>query len=256
MRIRSTIFRCAALFLLSAALSGCLPSSSSSIDDEKDPHYINGRNRVSGRDFKGAMDEYEKALEANPRNSAAHRELGFVCGEQLKDYAGAIYHLQQYLKLRPQAENAKIIGDWIRTYKAELVKSDFIAPMNIGAQRDLERLTTENNTLKRQIEALQTQLGTRQVLETNLPSPSPVHKSTSVVETVSANSANFPTGRNSVSRETPAAARPRTYTVRSGDTVTSIAKQCRVKLNSLLQSNPSVDSRKLKVGQTLTIPAS
>ncbi len=236
---------------LTAVLSGCLPSSSSNVDEEKDLHYINGRNRVSGLDYKGAVDEYEKALETNPRNSAAHRELGFVCGEQMKDYAAAIYHLQQYLKLRPNADNAKIIGDWIRTYKSELVKSDFVAPMNIGVQRDLERLTTENNALKRQIEFLQTQLGTRMVLASNLAPQT--HASLLPPEN--------PGGRTqanaNVRRETsPPPALKKSYTVKSGDTVTSIAKDCGVKINALLQANPNVDPRRLKVGQVLTIPAS
>jgi LysM repeat protein len=216
-------------------------------------HYINGRNRVSGLDYKGAVDEYEKALEANPRNSAAHRELGFVCGENIKDYAAAIFHLQQYLKLRPNAENSKIIGDWIRTYKSELVKSDFVAPMNIGAQRDLERLTTENTALKRQIELLQTQLGTRMALaSTNSSASQPIHIANTQPEVRSGGTANSLINRG----VTPLPAARRTYTVKSGDTVTSIAKECNVKINTLLQANPNVDPRRLKVGQNLTVPSS
>ena len=252
MRFWPIVRRSAAMLCLTAAMSGCLPSSTSNVDEEKDLHYINGRNRVSGLDYKGAVEEYEKALEANPRNSAAHRELGFVCGEQMKDYAAAIYHLQQYLKLRPNAENSKIIGDWIRTYKSELVKTDFVAPMNIGVQRDLERLTTENTALKRQIELLQTQLGTRMVLASNL-APQTLHNGTAVSDPRLANPNPTIATRRETSTQTP---KPRTYTVKSGDTVTSIAKECGVKINTLLQANPSVDPRRLKVGQVLNVPTS
>jgi LysM repeat protein len=250
MRVASLVFRFAASVVLAVAMSGCLPASSSSVDEEKDPHYINGRNRASGLDFRGAIDEYEKALENNPHNSAAHRELGFVYGEQMKDHAAAIYHLQQYLKYHSTAENAELIKGWIRTYKTELVKTDFIAPMNLGMQRDLERLTTENANLKRQVEQLSIQLGSREVLATNIVQPRTTQPTGATdIRTAGVQTQPRPTPR-------PEPVRQRTHTVKAGDTVSSIAKELGVKINSLLQANPGVDPRRLKPGQTLNVPTS
>ncbi|MDB6024313.1 MAG: LysM peptidoglycan-binding protein [Verrucomicrobiales bacterium] len=237
-------------------MCGCLPSSSSESDEQKDPHYINGRNLVSGLDYKGAVNEFEKALEVNPRSAAAHFELALIYGEQMKDHAAAIYHLQQHLKLRPTSEYADRINGLIRTYKTELVKSDFIAPMNLGMQRDLERLTTENTMLKRQVETLQSQLGTRQVLATNTAQPS-ARYANPVLENRVPSTGQPTSPRLSSPRETVTPLpRAKSYTVKSGDTVTSIAKECRVKISTLLQANPGVDPRRLKVGQPLNVPAS
>src|SRR5262245_18431444 len=104
MTLRSILHRCAESVILAAAVSGCLPSTSNDVDEAKDLHYINGRNRASSLDYKGAIAEFEKALETNPRNAKAHYEVGLIYGEQMKDFATAIYHLQQHLRLRPTSE--------------------------------------------------------------------------------------------------------------------------------------------------------
>ncbi len=44
------------------------------------------------------------------------------------------------------------------------------------------------------------------------------------------------------------------YTIQSGDTFTKIASQTGVKLQALLDANPGVDPRRLRVGQVITIP--
>lgn len=44
------------------------------------------------------------------------------------------------------------------------------------------------------------------------------------------------------------------YTIQSGDTFSSIASKSGVKLQALLDVNPGVDPRRLRVGQVITIP--
>jgi LysM repeat protein len=44
--------------------------------------------------------------------------------------------------------------------------------------------------------------------------------------------------------------------VQAGETFTSIASRHRISVTQLQAANPGVDSRRLKVGQTLTIPSS
>jgi LysM repeat protein len=48
----------------------------------------------------------------------------------------------------------------------------------------------------------------------------------------------------------------RTHTVKAGETPSLIARKYGVKLESLMAANPSVDARRLKVGQLLRIPGS
>jgi LysM repeat protein len=49
--------------------------------------------------------------------------------------------------------------------------------------------------------------------------------------------------------------RLRTHTVKAGESPYTIAKQHGVKLDALLKENPNLDPRRLKVGQTLNLPA-
>jgi LysM repeat protein len=240
--------RCLTLILL-LGLFGCDSGPETSLDEQKDPHYLNGRNRVSSQDYAGAIDEFEKALQANPRSASAHFELAWLNEEQMKDYAAAIYHYEQHLKLRPNSDYAERAKDHIRACKMDLVKNEVLAPVNQGMQRDLDRLGAENLLLKRQLEALQAQLAAR-------PS-TPIN--TSVANVASSEPTPIPQTRvtNSESHNSTAQAttsRPKTHLVKSGETITAIAARYNVKLSSFLAANPKADPRRLKVGQTLVIP--
>ena len=238
--------RCLILILL-LSLSGCDSVPETSLDEQKDPHYLNGRSRVSSQDYKGAMEEFEKALEANPRSASAHFELGWLNEEQMKNYAAAIYHYEQHLRLRPASDYAGRAKDRIRSCKMDLVKTEVLAPVNQGMQRDLERLGAENLLLKRQLEALQTQLAARPVAPVSNTGgsssvPDPIPRAQTRVT-------------NSEPRVIPTpSVRPKTHIVKAGETITAIAAKYNVKLNLFLAANPRVDPRRLKVGQSLTIP--
>ena len=53
----------------------------------------------------------------------------------------------------------------------------------------------------------------------------------------------------------PTSPSPRTHTIKPGETPTSIARQYGIKLQMLLEANPSVSARRLKIGQALNIPS-
>src|SRR5690349_9175653 len=108
--------RCAlAMLLLSVA--GCLPGSQGEMEEEKEPHFITGKSCIAGMDYKGAIEEFEKAVEINPHSAAAHFQLGMLYEEKEPDPAAAIYHYQQYLKWRPKAENAEVVAMHITNCK-------------------------------------------------------------------------------------------------------------------------------------------
>src|SRR6185437_11881310 len=93
----------AALTLIS--VNGCLPSDSSQVDDEKEPHYVLGKNRVNSLDYPGAIEAFSEALEVNPHSAAAHFQLACLFDTSPQsDPAAAIYHYQEYLRLNPNAE--------------------------------------------------------------------------------------------------------------------------------------------------------
>ncbi|MGD1086192.1 MAG: hypothetical protein ABSA47_15765, partial [Verrucomicrobiota bacterium] len=72
MKCLRPIFFSAVCMLLAAGLSGCFPSGDNSLDEEKDPHYQRGMDLINSQEYKAAVDEFERALETNPRSASAH----------------------------------------------------------------------------------------------------------------------------------------------------------------------------------------
>src|SRR5437016_2523158 len=87
------------LLLCACALTGCLPSSQSQLDEEKEPHFLEGKSRLNARDYKGGLESFERALQVNPHSASAHFELAVLCEQNKQDYAAAIYHFEHFLEL-------------------------------------------------------------------------------------------------------------------------------------------------------------
>ncbi|HZM04115.1 MAG TPA: LysM peptidoglycan-binding domain-containing protein [Candidatus Saccharimonadales bacterium] len=246
MRLRG-IAQCAILLLLLGCVGGCLPGDNH-LDEEKDPHFQRGRNLVSSQDFKGAVDEFEKALETNPRSAAAHFELGWLYDTKINDYAAAIYHYQKHLQLQPDSERASLVKERIRGCKQELANTEFPLPNNQNLQREVDRLNAENMALRQQVDSLRNRVSAAP-LPTPIPSPAPAPAQP-------VHYAAAPTPR----LETPHAAgsfpppRPRVHIVKSRETITSIAARYGVKPGVILSLNPHTDPRHLRVGQSLNLP--
>jgi len=249
-----------ALFLLAGlVLSGCLRSAPSQLDEEKESHFLLGRSRVSAMDYPGAIESFGKALEVNPRSGAAHFELACLFDKREADPAAAIYHYQQYLKLRPKADNAETVNQHIYALKQELAKTVSLGPVTERQQREFERLVEENRRLNEEVEkwracAIRLQALTNQAVAASSPTPRLVKAATSGQSQASGSTP--PTAaRNSAPLAAPAATQ-RTHTVKAGETAAMIARQYGVRVGALLTANPRIEPRRLHVGQTLNIPVS
>src|SRR5512140_3962285 len=103
MSLSSAFIRLLMLALLAVGASGCFPLADGPTEEEKDPHYLAGKSRLSGMDYDGAIAAFENALISNPKSAAAHFELALLYEEKKNDYAAAIYHYQRHLELRPES---------------------------------------------------------------------------------------------------------------------------------------------------------
>jgi LysM repeat protein len=245
-----------AMVLLGLATSGCFPSGRSPLDEQKEPHFLAGKARVNSLDYKGAIEAFERALEANPRSASAHFELALLYEKTETDFAGAIYHFERYLGLRPDMDNAEIVRQRVIACKQELAKTVSLGPVTQTMQRDLERLTAENREMRRQLEAWQAYYASHTPATTNSPILMPVKPGA-----VSAPSSALQGQAISELTSQPAGSRQptgpteKTHIVKAGESPYSIAKKCGVKLDALLSANPNVDPKRLRIGQTLVIPA-
>ncbi|MGC8829712.1 MAG: LysM peptidoglycan-binding domain-containing protein [Verrucomicrobiia bacterium] len=256
----SKITRIILTIVVVVVLSGCYPSEYDQLNEQRDPHFLAGKAYLNTFNYRAAAEEFEKALESNPRSASAHFELGLLYEQKLaieNAPAIAIYHFDKFLQLRPNSEYAPIVRQKILACKREIAKPFAVDPGAQSYLREYERLKAENAQLKSQIELWQ-------VYYSNL-----MARAQSVIvsqpQTVQPSAQKEPSATANVVAKIPPApiiTQPpqktyestTKYTVKAGDTMAAIAKRYGISLNSLTAANPGVDPRRLKVGQTLNIP--
>src|SRR5437667_166099 len=160
------------LLLIVACFCGCESPRGVDRDEQKNPHFLEGKERAKARDYKGAIEAFQHAVESNPNSALAHFELGMLY-EKHDDqnewrHVLALYHYYRAYELRPNAypaDNAKVR---IQACRQELAKAESLAPLYPSMQRELEKLREENSQLHRQLEFLQAQaLANTAALTTN-----------------------------------------------------------------------------------------
>jgi tetratricopeptide (TPR) repeat protein len=237
---------------LGLALAGCVPSDQGAADDEKEPHYILGQNRVNAMDYQGAVEAFEQSLEANPHSAAAHFQLAMLYDEKVSDPAAAIYHYQEYLKYNPQAGNADIVKLRITACKQELAADVMQLPSSPAAQRQLQELADKNRQLQDEVDKWRAYYASQQAAKTNW-SVAAVNQSDNLE-----NSGSPAHQRPAVTDERQPArpvASPRLHKIARGETLAAIARQSNISLNAILAANPGLDPKKLRVGQVVNVPS-
>ena len=245
------------------AANGCSSTDQSPQDDEKEPHFALGKSRINQMDYNGAVDAFQEALEVNPHSAAAHFQLACLFDTKASDPAAAIYHYRQYLKFEPGARNADVIRQRIDSCKQQLATDVMQMPSAPAAQQQLEKLVDQNRQLQQKVDQLQLvvkqwsdyagQLAARNSTANNNPQPqgtSPLPDD--MTQPAPAANAPITPAKPAPAKSTPA----RTHTVAAGETLAAIARKHGVSLNALESANPSINPKKLRVGQVLNLPAS
>jgi LysM repeat protein len=274
------LFRLLALALLLPLWFGCSPVREAQLDEQRNPYFIEGKDRVGSRDYKGAIAAFEKALETNPRSALAHFELAVLyeqhSDQREDDYVAALYHYNQVVRLRPHAYPADNARQRIASCKQELVRSQSMAPVYQQTVREIDRLKEENQQLRRQVETLSTQaasqfiapaaLTSRQTPATQPGSARPegpiasasrsgrVDGTTETPILVVTNSIATAAKERETKGTQSTRATGRSHTVKAGETPYSIARSYGVRPDALLAANPGLDARRVRIGQTLAIP--
>jgi len=244
--------------LIAVALCGCDQPRGAEVDEQRNPHFIEGKERSKARDIKGAIEAFQHALDANPNSALAHFELGMLYEKYDEQnewrYILALYHYYRAYELRPNAypaDNAKLR---MQACRQELAKTESIAPLYPAMQRDLEKLREENLQLKKQVDYLQTQLLARISVTNQVTSPQPRPAASTNAD--STENSRLTKVQNSDRTAAPVAGTTRKHTVREKETFASIARLYHLRLETLMAANPSVEPKRLRAGQTLNIPNS
>jgi LysM repeat protein len=236
---------------LGCLLMGCNYNTPTTQDEQRDPYFLLGNNRAKSLDFVGATEAFLKALEVNPRSASAHYELANLYEGKINEPARAIYHYERFLQYQPKADNADIIRAHITACKQELAKSLSIGPLTPNMQYKMDKLVAENLQLRQTLDSVQRRL----TIATNMMTPQALawlaNQVTNLPPSTLTNTAST---KGKTVLQANVAGVSKTYIVRSGDTPALIAKRHNMRVQALLNANPGLDARKLKVGQTLNIP--
>ena len=237
-------------------VNGCLPSDSSPLDEEKEPHFVLGKSRVNAMDYAGAVEAFGESLEANPHSAAAHFQLACLFDQKESDPAAAIYHYQEFLRLNPKADNAEVIQQRIYSCKQQLAADVLPLPSAPAAQKQLEDLAEKNHQLSDENEKWRAYYAAQQAAQKNSPTTLPNNFAPTgnpTPDDISAAPANVPAAKPATVAHTQVA-KPRTHTVAAGETLAAIARKSGVSLAAIEAANPGVTPKKLRVGQALNLP--
>jgi LysM repeat protein len=232
---------------LCLALGGCDPSGQSAAEDEKEPHFVLGQNRVNAMDYSGAIEAFEESLEANPHSAQAHYQLAMLYGEKEHDPAAAIYHYQQYLRFNPKAANADIVNEHINTCKQQLAADVLQLPSSSAAQQQLQQLADKNRQLQDEVDKWRAYYASQSAQVKTAPPATPISLAAPSTAPVNPPATEVLTLR-------PPVAKPRTHAVTAGETPATIARKYGVNLNSLLAANPGLQPTHMHVGQVINLP--
>jgi LysM repeat protein len=252
-----------ALLLNCFALSGCLPSLQSQLDEEKDPHFLEGKGRVNSMDYDGAIQSFENALAANPKSASAHFELGWLYDQRKAEPATAIYHYARFVAAHASGEKADRARTRILACKQELARTVSLAPVTQNMQHEFDQLTEENRRLREEVERWRAYY-LRMQGQSNVPSADLAERVVAqpaaapalrTSQTTASRPADAPSATATPPRAANAATGAKTHTVKGGETPSAIARKYNIKVATLMAANPRTDARHLQVGQTLSIPS-
>jgi tetratricopeptide (TPR) repeat protein len=248
-----------ALLVLLAA-GGCAPAPGARMDEQREPHFLQGKNRLQALDYAGAIESFERAVEVNPRSAAAHFELGLLYEQRANDPATAVHHYNRFLRLRPDSPLADTVRQRILLCKQTLASEVALGPVTQPIQQEIEKLSAENNRLRQRVSELEEILARRP--STNQLSTAANHQPpprTPLAPHTAPAPAPPPPNPPSTSpgpgSPPPLAPAARTYQVQSGDTLYAIARRHGVTVDALKAANPGLTERNLPVGRTLKLPA-
>lgn len=265
MSVWSVITRWAFALALVVALGGCLPSSDSQSDEQKDPYYLAAMSYKRSLNFKGAVEYFEKALDANPRNASAHMELGALYEQKVQNEnapAIAIFHYTRFLQLRPESELAEFIREHIKACRTEIAKPIALTPGTAQSfMREMERLKAENAQLRTQLDAWARSAQQAAPAPGQIPVVQPPQQPVQPV--VQPQPRPAPQGIAAVPPVRPPEPVPvavkntpqvRKHKVAAGETPATIARRYGVSADKLVEANPGLNPRRMRVGQELNIP--
>lgn len=255
-------------FCLSLWMIACAPGGVEVVSETDEKQYQLAQNYKSEGRVEDALSAFIRVIDARRDAPESHFEAGYIFLHNLKNPIRAIYHFERYLQFKPNSPQAPQVRQLIETAQKEFARQLPAQPYQgeldrIDLMELVKNLKVENESLKRDLMAAQSRLKQLQGTVGQMRESSRLESGTSRAPT-----ATVPQTTQRVQRPSPTETRPevtepteapRSYTVQSGDSLSSISRRfygTPSRWIDIYQANRDRLSSEnaLKVGQTLRIP--
>ncbi len=236
--------------------------------DSVDSKMKRARAKVNEGDIDAAIKLYRKVLNDKFRQARAHLDLALLLSDK-NDYLNAICHYQRYLAMRPDTEKREMIEERLQS-----AIQSFIAIQTPDSSLRTSKRTNKNssnNDFATTLQKLKRAEGSEKSLILRVAELEKANKKlVSKVEDCEGELDQYRAviGLSSVERQVKPKSKPkpkqkkqiaRTYRVRRGDTLSSIATDVygdEKQWHRVLKANKGKlkGSQKIKIGQVLIIP--
>lgn len=247
----------ASLFAL-MTLCACAPNGLEVVGEIDEKQYQLAKDYQGQGRTEEALSAFLRVIDARRDAPESHFEAGYIYLNSMKDPVKAIYHFDRYLQFKPQSPQATQVRQLIETAQKEFARQlpahpyqgelDRIDLMELVKSLKLENdsLTRDLATAQQRVQQLENMVGGARRVPT---AQAPVVGQRSRVPTQAQAATSIPD---------PASA-PRSYTVKSGDSLSSISRTVYgtpSRWIDIYQANRDRLSSEnaLKVGQDLRIP--
>ena len=85
------------------------------VKETAEMHYNMGVFFTNNKEFERAEKEYIRALDFDPNNLKVHYNLGYLYAEDLNKQDKAVFHLEKYLQIDPNAKESEAVRSYITT---------------------------------------------------------------------------------------------------------------------------------------------
>ena len=263
MKRPTSILLFTAASILLGTLPGCAPSDVEIVSETDEKQYQLAQSYKSQGRMEEALSAFDRVILARRDAPESHLEAGYIYLDGLKDPIRAIYYFDRYLQLKPNSPQASQVRQLIETAQKEFARQLPAQPYqgeldSIDLMELVKHLKQENDSLKRDLLTAEARVNQLQGV-VGQARRAPVAQTQQSVA-VPRQSVQVQQARPATTPTTPDPARvPRTHTVQSGDTLSTISSRyygTPSRWIDIYQANRDRlrSENALKVGQAIRIP--
>lgn len=252
-RLRSALPFFALICLL--GLSGCDgdPAAAVRTPELEDSEFRQGMTYEKQRESRKALECFLKVIDSRRGASESHLEAGRMYLD-IQDPLPAIYHFNQYLRLKPTSEQSAIVRQMVNTAEKMFIQQLPGRPLEPSASGTVDQSALirklQNENAKLMMEVSELSRGVRN------PEPKNDPRTPGVAAIPDKPTPAVPGNPSANNRKPPAFA---TYVVVQGDTLSKISTKAYgspIRANDIYNANREKmrSPADLKIGTTLTIP--